>query len=48
MSLISVWLSIDTPSDKDIKSVELKQIYTEAAEKYNVVLDAAVWDEKMK
>lgn len=44
----SVWLSIDTPSDKEIKPVEFKQIYTGAAEKYNVVLDAVIWDEMMK
>lgn len=28
--------------------MELKRIYTEAAEKYNIVLDAVVWDEKTK
>lgn len=28
--------------------MELNQIYTGAAEKYNIVLDAVIWDEMMK
>lgn len=36
---MSVWLSMDVPTETDVKLVELKSIYARAAEKYNVVLD---------
>lgn len=34
-----VCLSMDVPTEKDVKPVKLKRIYAGAVEKYNVVLD---------
>lgn len=45
-----VWLSMDVPTETDVKLVELKQICARAAEKYNVVLDACDlgWNDETK
>lgn len=47
---MSVWLSMDAPTETDVKLVELKSIYARAAEKYNVVLDVCDlgWNDETK